>query len=55
MVKIMLDTIFFFSNDAVAALQFALDEFSINGLAEEDGKNVSGVLHWILGGSVLLE
>ena len=45
MIKMMLETIFFVSNDVVTVLQFSLKSLGRNGLSELDGDNVSVVVH----------
>ena len=44
MVKLMLDTILFVSNDVISELEFSLEGFGINGLDSVAGDNVSVVV-----------
>ena len=45
MIKLMLDTILFMSNDVVTVLQFSLEDFGKNGLAEKALYNIAVVVH----------
>ena len=48
MVKLMLEMIFFVSNDFVTALQFSLEDLGRTGLDAVAGENVAVVVHCVL-------